>query len=84
MEMCSESNPVKFNADEWVKTAKMAGMKYIVVKSIHYGGFAMYNSEVTDKDIIDATPFDLDLMEELYGACQKQDINFSIYYSQEQ
>jgi alpha-L-fucosidase len=81
MEMCSDFNPVKFNADEWVKTAKMAGMKYIVFTAKHHDGFAMYDSKVTDKDIIDATPFDRDPMEELYRACQKYGINFSIYYS---
>ncbi len=79
--MCGNFNPVKFNADEWVKIAKKAGMKYIVAMPKHHDGFAMYDSKVTDYDIIDATPFNRDPMEELYRACQKYDINFSIYYS---
>jgi alpha-L-fucosidase len=80
--MCRSFNPVKFNAEEWVKAAKMAGMKYIVAMPKHHDGFAMYNSKVTDYDIIDATPFGRDPMAELYNACQKYGIKFSIYYSQ--
>ena len=81
LEMCGNFNPVKFNADEWVKTAKMAGMKYIVAMPKHHDGFAMYDSKVSGYDIIDATPFDRDPMEELYIACQKHGLNFSVYYS---
>ena len=79
--MCSRFNPVKFNAEDWVKAAKMAGMKYIVAMPKHHDGFAMYDSKVTDYDIMDATPFDRDPMEELYKACQKYGIRFAIYYS---
>jgi alpha-L-fucosidase len=81
LEMCGDFNPVKFDAEEWVKMARMAGMKYIVAMPKHHDGFAMYNSEVSENDIIDATPFDRDPMEELYRACQKHGLNFSIYYS---
>ena len=38
-------NPVKFNADEWVKLAKDAGMKYIVITCKHHDGFAMFDSQ---------------------------------------
>jgi alpha-L-fucosidase len=81
LEMCNDFNPVGFDAEEWVKTAKFAGMKYIVAMPKHHDGFAMYDSEVSENDIIDATLFDLDPMAELYRACQKHGLNFSIYYS---
>ena len=80
-ESCKQFNPVKFNADEWVQTAKMAGMKYIVAMPKHADGFAMYDSEVTDYDIMDATSFGRDPMAELYRACQKYGVNFSIYFN---
>ncbi|OFX34311.1 MAG: hypothetical protein A2W92_19175, partial [Bacteroidetes bacterium GWA2_42_15] len=80
-EMCNQFNPVQFNAEEWVKAAKMAGMKYIVAIPKHHDGFALYDSKVTDYDIMDATPFDRDPMVELYKACKKYGIKFSIYYS---
>ena len=80
-EMCKQFNPVKFNADEWVKAAKMAGMRYIVAMPKHADGFAMYDSKVTDYDIMDLTSFGRDPMAELYQACQKQGINFSVYFN---
>ena len=81
LKMCANFNPVKFDADEWVRMAKEAGMKYIVAMPKHHDGFAMYDSKVSDHDIMDATPFNRDPMAELYKACQKYEINFSIYYS---
>lgn len=75
-------NPVKFDAEEWVRIAKEAGMKYIVAMPKHHDGFAMYDSKVTTYDIIDATPFERDPIQELYVACQKEGIRFGIYYSQ--
>lgn len=79
--MCSRFNPVKFNAEEWVKAAKMAGMRYIVAMPKHHDGFAMYGSGVTDYDIMDITSFGRDPMAELYQVCKKYGIRFSIYYS---
>jgi len=80
-EMCGQFNPEKFDADAWVRLAKAAGMRYIVAMPKHHDGFAMYDSKVTDYDVIDATPFDRDPMQELYDACQRHGIRFSIYYS---
>lgn len=37
-------NPVRFDADEWVKTARDAGMKYLVITAKHHDGFAMFDS----------------------------------------
>ena len=74
-------NPVKFNAEEWVLAAKNAGMRYIVAMPKHADGFAMYDSKITDYDIMDLTSFGRDPMDELYQACQKHGINFSIYFN---
>jgi alpha-L-fucosidase len=80
-QMCREFNPVKFDADAWVKLAQAAGMRYIVAMPKHHDGFAMYDSKVTDYDIIDGTPFDRDPMMELYQACRRHGMRFGIYYS---
>ena len=45
-------NPTKFNADEWVKVAQDAGMKYIVITSKHHDGFCMFDTPLTDYCII--------------------------------
>jgi alpha-L-fucosidase len=80
-EACKQFNPAKFNADEWVQAAKMAGMRYIVAMPKHADGFAMFDSKVTDYDIMDVTSFGRDPMDELYKACQKYGLNFSIYFN---
>jgi alpha-L-fucosidase len=73
-------NPVKFNAEEWVKAAKEAGMKYIVITSKHHDGFNMFDSKETDFDIM-STPFHRDVMKELSEACKKEGIVFCFYHS---
>jgi len=74
-------NPVKFNADEWVRIAKNAGMKYIVITSKHHDGFCLWDSKVTDYDIADATPFKRDILKELSDACKRQGIKLCFYHS---
>jgi alpha-L-fucosidase len=80
-EVCKRFNPVGFNAEEWVKLAKEAGMKYIVAMAKHHDGFSMYRSDVTDFNIYDYTPFKRDPIEEIYQACQKYGIRLGLYYS---
>ncbi len=74
-------NPVKFDADEWVKLIKAAGMKYVIITAKHHDGFAMYPSAVTKYNIRDATPFNRDPMRELSDACKRNGIKFGFYYS---
>src|ERR1041385_2293064 len=74
-------NPVKFNAAEWVRIAKDAGMKYIVITSKHHDGFSMYDSKVSQYDIVDATPYHKDLMKALADETKKQGLKFCFYYS---
>ncbi len=82
--LAGKFNPVKFNAEEWVKVAKDAGMKYIVITSKHHDGFAMFDSKASSFNIVDATPFKRDVMKELADACKKQGIKLGFYYSQAQ
>lgn len=76
-------NPICFDAEEWVKLAKDAGMKYIVITAKHSDGFAMYRSKVDKFNIYDMTPFHRDPVAELAEACRKQDMKFGLYYGQE-
>jgi alpha-L-fucosidase len=80
----SQFNPVKFNAEEWVKMAKDAGMKYIVITAKHHDGFAMFRSKVSPFNIYDATPFKRDPLKELSRACRAQGMKLCFYYSQAQ
>lgn len=74
-------NPVDFNADEWIKTARDAGMKYFIITAKHHDGFAMFDSEVTDYNIVKATKWGKDPMTELAAACKKYGLKFGFYYS---
>lgn len=73
-------NPVKFNADEWIRLAKEAGMKYFVITAKHHDGFALWNSKVSDYDIA-STPYKKDILGELAKACKKYGLKFGFYYS---
>ncbi len=73
-------NPVNFDAKQWVKVAKDAGMKYIVFTAKHHGGFCMWDTKYTDYSIMH-TPFKRDVVKELSEACHAAGIHFGIYYS---
>ncbi|MBN2181584.1 MAG: alpha-L-fucosidase [Sedimentisphaerales bacterium] len=79
--LAGQFNPDEFDAEQWVQIAKNAGMKYIVITSKHHDGFCMWDSEVTDYDIMDATPFKRDVLEELSRACKKHGIKLCFYHS---
>ncbi|MCP3930204.1 MAG: hypothetical protein GY705_14015 [Bacteroidetes bacterium] len=74
-------NPVQYDAEEWVRIAKDAGMKYIVITSKHHDGFGLWDSEVSDFDIMDAAPYKKDLLKALSEACKKEDIRLCFYHS---
>jgi alpha-L-fucosidase len=82
--LAKQFNPVKFDADAWVRLAKDAGMRYIVITSKHHDGFAMYHSKVSPYNVVDATPFKRDVLKELADACARQGMRLGFYYSQAQ
>lgn len=77
----SQLNPVNFNAHEWVRMAKEAGMKYIVITSKHHDGFCMFDTKLTDYNIVKATPFGRDPLKELAKECKRQGLKLGFYYS---
>ncbi|GAF04657.1 alpha-L-fucosidase [Saccharicrinis fermentans] len=77
-------NPIKYDPEAWVKLAKEAGMKYIVITSKHHDGFALFDSKVSKWDIVDASPYGKDLIAPLAEACKKHGIKLGLYYSQAQ
>jgi alpha-L-fucosidase len=74
-------NPTKYDPVEWVRIAKNAGMRYITITSKHHDGFAMYDSKVSNYDIVDRTPYRKDILKMLADECKKQDIKLFFYYS---
>ena len=76
-------NPICFDAEEWVKLAKDAGMQYMVFTAKHHEGFAMFRTKVSPFNVVDATPFGRDVVAELAEACYKHGLRLGLYYSQD-
>ena len=81
-QLATKFNPMKFNAHDFVTTAKNTGMKYIVITSKHHDGFAMFKSNASKYNIVDATPYGKDVIKALAEECQKQGLKICFYYSQ--
>lgn len=78
----AQFNPTKFDPDEWCRMVKDAGMKYITITSKHHDGFAMFDSKVSDYDIVDKTPYGKDVLKMLDEACQRNGLKLYFYHSQ--
>jgi len=75
-----EFNPVDFDADELVRTAKEAGMKYIVFTAKHHDGFSNWPTKLSDYNIAN-TPFKRDICKELADAVHRHGLKLGWYYS---
>lgn len=73
-------NPTKFDAEQWVLTAKNAGMKYIVFITRHHDGFSNWDTQFSDWKITN-TPYGKDVLKMLAEACKKHGLQLGLYYS---
>lgn len=80
-QLAKQFNPVDYDPVAWVRIAKQAGVKYLVITSKHHDGFCLFDSKATDYDVVDATPYGKCLLKPLADECRKQDIKFCVYYS---
>ena len=80
-ELAKTFNPDKSFAQNIVKLAKQSGMKYMVITSKHHDGFALFDSQCSEYDMVDATPYKADAIKELYDACLSEGLDFGVYYS---
>lgn len=80
-EYARQFNPEQYDAEEWVKIAKDAGMEYIIITSKHHDGFGLWDSEVSDYDAVDFAAIEQDLLADLKEAADKHDIKLGFYYS---
>ncbi|WP_186526260.1 alpha-L-fucosidase [Leekyejoonella antrihumi] len=81
-DLAKSFNPTGFNARDWVRMASEAGAKYFVYTATHHDGFAMFHSEASAYNVVDATPFGRDPLAEIAQACAEHEIMLGIYYSQ--
>lgn len=73
-------NPTRFDANAWMGLAKEAGMKYVVITTKHHDGFALFDSKVSDYDVM-ATPYKRDIMRQIADAARKNDLVPCWYHS---
>ncbi len=73
-------NPTNFDANAWARLARRAGMRYLVITSKHHDGFCLWDSKLTDFDVM-STPFKRDVLKELRNACDRQGVRFATYHS---
>lgn len=73
-------NPDLFDARQWARSAKAAGMRYMVLTAKHHEGFCLWDSALTDYKIT-KTPFGRDLLREYVDACRAEGLRVGIYYS---
>ncbi|MDR1030410.1 MAG: alpha-L-fucosidase [Treponema sp.] len=79
--LAARFNPVKYAPREWVRIAKDAGMRYMIITAKHHDGFSMFKTKVSPFNIVDATPYKRDTIAELAEACREGDIKLGFYYS---
>ena len=80
----ADFNPTEYDPEAWVLMAKDAGMKYIVITAKHHDGFALFDTAVSDWNIVKATPYARDILKPLAAAARKHGIKLGFYYSQAQ
>lgn len=73
-------NPTAVDADQWAKTAKDAGMKYIILVTKHHDGFCLWDSKYTDYDVANSGN-KTNVVAALAKACNKYGIGLGLYYS---
>jgi alpha-L-fucosidase len=78
-------NPSELDVDQWIRTARDAGMKYAVLTAKHTGGFCLWDSKVTwkgreyDYDI-GSSGYKKDIIQQFLESCRKYDIRPALYY----
>ena len=76
----SSYNPTELDCDQWVRFAKEAGFRYILLVTKHHDGFCLLDSNYTDYDV-GSSPVKTNVVKEVAQACQKYGIEFTAYYS---
>lgn len=80
-EVEAKFRPDQFDATEWVRLIKSAGMRYIIITSKHHDGFAIWPSDVNPYNIRDVSHFKRDPLKELVDAARAQGLHVGFYYS---
>lgn len=73
-------NPINLDCDQWIKTAKDAGFRYVILVTKHHDGFCLWDSKHTNYDIVSAS-VKTDIVGAVSKACKKYGLQLGLYYS---
>lgn len=73
-------NPTKLDCDQWVRVARDAGFRYVLLTTKHHEGFCLWDSKYTEYDVA-SSPVKTDVVAEVSKACKKYGLKFAVYYS---
>ena len=79
-ELAQQFRGERFDADAWVRTAKRAGMKYMVLTTKHHDGFCLWNTKTTEFNATKIGPR-RDVVREFVDACRRHGIRVGLYWS---
>lgn len=80
--LAQEFNPKRFDAGAWARTAKDAGMRYMVMVARHHDGFALWDSPGSYRDFTSVrTAAKRDFVKEYAEACRAAGLRVGLYYS---
>jgi len=69
------------DTDQWCRTAKEAGMSYILFLTKHHDGFCLWDTRTTDWKVTKA-PLGIDVLAKLRKSCDKYGIKLALYFSE--
>lgn len=73
-------DPDLFDAREWARKAKAAGMQYAILTTKHHEGFCLFDSQYTDYKVTN-TPAKRDIVKEFAEAFRAEGLKVGFYYS---
>lgn len=80
VEPASTYNPTELDPDQWVRVARDAGFRFVLLVTKHHDGFCLWDSKYTDYDVA-SSPVSTDVVRGVADACKKYGLKFAVYYS---
>ncbi len=74
-------HPSGFHPGEWARTARRAGMKYILLLAKHHDGFCLWDTRTTERKVT-RSPLGRDVVADVRKACERNGVKLALYFSE--